>query len=103
MLLKHILTSYFTNNLYNLWWSIIVWAGALESLPVTFEGKNYILQDVGQVVRKNPKTIVINMAAFPQVIPAVIQAISKSGMNLNPQQDGTTLYVPIPKWVQLVK
>lgn len=66
-------------------------------LPITYEGKDYTLQDVAQVVRKNPKTVVINMAAFPQVIPTVVQAISKSGMNLNPQQDGTTLFVPIPK------
>lgn len=38
------------------------------------------------------------MAVFPQAIPAAIKAIEKSGMNLNPQQDGTTLFVPVPKW-----
>ncbi|EDW30208.1 GL22438 [Drosophila persimilis] len=26
-----------------------------------------------------------------------MRAIAKSGMNLNPQQDGTTLFIPIPK------
>jgi len=72
-------------------------SGSIESLPITFEGKNYILQELAQVVRKNPKTVVINMTAFPQVIPTVIQAITKSGMNLNPQQDGTSLFIPIPK------
>lgn len=78
------------------WGSNIV-PGSIESLPISFEGKDYVLQDLAQVVRKNPKTVVINMSAFPQVIPTVIQAISKSGMNLSPQQDGTTLFIPIPK------
>uniref|UniRef100_A0A1B6KA20 Ribosome-recycling factor, mitochondrial n=1 Tax=Graphocephala atropunctata TaxID=36148 RepID=A0A1B6KA20_9HEMI len=62
-------------------------SGSIEVLPITFEGKDYILQDLAQVVRKNPKTVVINMAAFPQAIPTVVQAIGNSGMNLNPQQD----------------
>lgn len=72
-------------------------AGSVESLPVSFEGKEYTLEELAQVVRKNPKTIIVHMASFPQAIPAVIQAFSKSGMNLNPQQDGTTLYIPVPK------
>ena len=32
-----------------------------------------------------------------QYASAVKSAIEKSGMNLNPQQDGTTLFVPVPK------
>ncbi|XP_054276961.1 ribosome-recycling factor, mitochondrial isoform X2 [Macrosteles quadrilineatus] len=71
--------------------------GSIETLPISYEGKDYILQDLAQVVRKNPKTVVINMASFPQVIPTVLQVINKSGMNLSPQQDGTTLFIPIPK------
>lgn len=55
------------------------------------------MQELAQIVRKNPKLIVINMGVFPQAIPAALEAISKSGMNLNPQQEGTTLYVPVPK------
>lgn len=38
------------------------------------------------------------MMNFPQAIPSVIKAIEKSGMNLNPQQDGTTLFIPVPKY-----
>lgn len=69
----------------------------MESLQVSLEGKEYTLEELAQIVRKNPKTIVINMASFPHAIPAVVQALSKSGMNLNPQQDGTSLYIPVPK------
>ncbi|KAG5878588.1 hypothetical protein JTB14_008962 [Gonioctena quinquepunctata] len=71
--------------------------GSIELIPVIFEEKEHTLQELAQIVRKNPKTIVINMAVFPQAIPAALKAIEKSGMNLNPQQDGTTLYIPIPK------
>ncbi|XP_015608513.1 ribosome-recycling factor, mitochondrial [Cephus cinctus] len=70
--------------------------GSIEEIPVTYEGKEYKLQELVQISRK-PKTVVFNVSAFPQVIPQIIQAIAKSGLNLNPQQDGTTLFIPIPK------
>ncbi|XP_035915206.1 ribosome-recycling factor, mitochondrial [Anopheles stephensi] len=71
--------------------------GSIETLRITYEGKDYQLQELGQVVRKNPKTLVVNLVSFPQTIPVVLQAIQRSGMNLNPQQDGTTLFIPVPK------
>lgn len=71
--------------------------GSIESLSVKFEGKDYELQELAQIVRKNPKTIVINFSSFPQAIPDALKAINSSGLNINPQQDGTTLYVPVPK------
>jgi ribosome recycling factor len=71
--------------------------GSIETLPVNLDGKEYELQELAQIVRKNPKMIVVNMTSFPQAIPAALQSIGKSGMNVNPQQDGTTLFIPIPK------
>lgn len=71
--------------------------GSMETLLVNVDGKDIELQELAQIVRKNPKTIIVNMINFPQTIPNVLQAIKKSGMNLNPQQDGTTLFIPIPK------
>lgn len=71
--------------------------GSIETLPVTVDGAEHELQELAQIVRKNPKTIVVNLASFPQCIPAVLQALQKSGMNLNPQQDGTTVFIPVPK------
>lgn len=71
--------------------------GAIETLNVHIDGKDFELQEIGQIIRKNPKTIVINMIGFPQTIPQVLQALQKSGMNLNPQQDGTTIFIPVPK------
>uniref|UniRef100_A0A1I8P6V6 Ribosome-recycling factor, mitochondrial n=1 Tax=Stomoxys calcitrans TaxID=35570 RepID=A0A1I8P6V6_STOCA len=71
--------------------------GAIDTLRITVDGKEHELQELAQISRKNPKTIVVNMIAFPQTIPDVLKALEKSGMNLNPQQDGTTLFIPIPK------
>ncbi|XP_065171880.1 ribosome-recycling factor, mitochondrial-like isoform X1 [Atheta coriaria] len=82
----------FTKNL-----SLRSTTGSIESIQVQVDGKDHSLQELAQIVRKNPKTIVVNMAVFPQAIPAVLKALQKSGMNLNPQQEGTTLYIPVPK------
>ncbi|XP_015365535.1 PREDICTED: ribosome-recycling factor, mitochondrial isoform X2 [Diuraphis noxia] len=71
--------------------------GALDSLPVTFEGDEYVIQDLAQIVRKNPKTIILNMSSFPQAIPSVLESLKASGMNLNPQQEKTSIFIPIPK------
>lgn len=71
--------------------------GSIETMPISVEGAEHELQELAQIVRKNPKTIVVNLAAFPQCIPAVLAALQKSGMNLNPQQDGTTVFIPVPK------
>ena len=37
------------------------------------------------------------MAATPQYLVQVKAAIASSGLNVNVQQDGTTLFVPIPR------
>lgn len=71
--------------------------GSIETVKVKVDGEEHELQDIAQVIRKNPKTIVIDMIAFPQMIPAALQALEKSGLNVNPQQEGTTVYIPIPK------
>lgn len=71
--------------------------GSIETLKISIDAKDHELQEIAQIVRKNPKTIVINMISFPQVIPTVLAALEKSGMNLNPQQDGTTIFIPVPK------
>jgi len=72
-------------------------AGALESLSVEFEGEVYPLQELAQVGRKNPQLAVLSMHSLPDAIQPVIKAIRDSGMNLNPQQEGTTIYVALPK------
>lgn len=71
--------------------------GVLDTLPVEFDGTDYTLQDLAQIGKKNPTMYVIDLSSFPQVIPDVLKSIKASGLGLNPQQDGTTLFIPVPK------
>lgn len=52
--------------------------GAIETLKVSVDGKEVELQEIGQIIRKNPKTIVINLLGFPQLIPQVRHEIDHS-------------------------
>lgn len=71
--------------------------GALDRILVeTADGKFPLIQ-LAQVVQKNPNLLIVNCTISPQYIGDVKKAIADSGMNLNPQQDGTTLFIPIPK------
>lgn len=76
---------------------LFLYAGALESIQVEFEGETYPLQELAQVGRKNPQMAVLSLATLPDAIKPVLKAIESCGMNLNPQQEGTTIYVPLPK------
>jgi len=40
---------------------------------------------------------VINVSSTPQYVTQVKEAILSSGLNVNPQQEGTTFYVPVPR------
>ncbi|KAL7633663.1 UNVERIFIED_CONTAM: hypothetical protein RMT77_016196 [Armadillidium vulgare] len=71
--------------------------GSLETLLVELEGDKYPLSEIAQVIRKSPTLVIINATAFPQASPNIKKAIEESGMGLNPQQDGTTFFIPIPK------
>lgn len=70
--------------------------GAIEMLSIKFEGKDYTLQELAQISRK-PKLVVLNVSTFPQSIPDILKSLTKNQMKLNPQQDGTTIYISIPK------
>lgn len=94
MLIMQIAIVFNTFSLINLY---LIYVGALESLEVEFDGEVYPLQELAQVGRKNPQLAVLNLASLPDAIKPVLKAIEESGMNLNPQQEGTTIYVPLPK------
>lgn len=39
----------------------------------------------------------LNFAATPNAVKPAVNAINHSGLNLNPQQDGTMIYIRMPK------
>ena len=70
---------------------------AIDDLQVELEGDTFPLREVASISKKDPKRIVLDCSSFPQSTKTVLSAISNSGMNLNPQQEGTRIYVPIAK------
>lgn len=72
---------------------------AFEELSVVLppHNKAHKLKELTQIVQKSPQMFMIDMTRHAQYIPNVLDAIGKSGLNVNPQQDGTTLYLPTPK------
>ena len=70
---------------------------ALDELQVELEGDNFPLREVASISKKDPKRIIVECSSFPQATKTIFSAIANSGMNLNPQQEGTRIYVPIPK------
>ena len=62
-----------------------------------FDGDHYPLNELAQVVRKSSTLIVINSSTFPQAVGDIVRSLQSAGMGLNPQQEGTTVYVQIPK------
>ena len=69
----------------------------LDEVPVLFEGDTYPLKEIASISKKDPKKVIIDASAFPQASVNIMAALRDSGMNLNPQQEGLTIYVPIPK------
>lgn len=72
---------------------------AFEELSVVLPPNNkaHKLKELTQIIQKTPQMFMIDMTRHAQYIPNVLDAIQKSGLNVNPQQDGTTVYLPTPK------
>ncbi|XP_046757720.1 ribosome-recycling factor, mitochondrial isoform X3 [Gallus gallus] len=71
--------------------------GALDHIIVTTKDGKFPLNQLGQISQKSPQLIVVNMTSFPESTAAAMKAIRESGMNLNPEVDGTLIRVPVPK------
>ena len=72
-------------------------ATSLDHLQVELEGDTFPLSEIAAISKKDPKKLIVDASAFPQSAQNIMTAIRNSGMNLNPQQDGLTILVPIPR------
>lgn len=69
----------------------------LEELEVTFDGDIYPLKELATITKKGNNLVVLNLASLPDAIKPVLQSINGSGMNVNPQQEGTVIYLQLPR------
>jgi len=72
-------------------------SASLDLLLVELEGDKYPLHEIAAISKKDPKRLTIDASDFPQASQNIMKAIQESGLNLNPQQDGFKIFVPIPK------
>jgi len=56
---------------------------------VELEGDKFPLNEVASIGKRDPKRLIVDCSAFPQATKSIMEAIRNSGMNLNPQQEGT--------------
>ena len=52
---------------------------------------------MASISKRDPKRVVIDSSTFPQATVSIMQTLRASTLNLNPQQEGTRIYVAIPK------
>ncbi|XP_053138606.1 ribosome-recycling factor, mitochondrial isoform X2 [Hemicordylus capensis] len=71
--------------------------GALDHITVVTKEGKFPLNQLGQISMKSPQLLVVNMSNFPESSAAAIKAIQESGMNLNPEAEGSIIRVPVPK------
>ncbi|XP_014798332.1 PREDICTED: ribosome-recycling factor, mitochondrial isoform X4 [Calidris pugnax] len=71
--------------------------GVLDQIIVVTKDGKFPLNQLGQISQKSPQLLIVNMTNFPESTAAATKAIRESGMNLNPEVDGTLIRVPIPK------
>ncbi|PNI69429.1 MRRF isoform 2 [Pan troglodytes] len=71
--------------------------GSLDKIAVVTADGKLALNQISQISMKSPQLILVNMASFPECTAAAIKAIRESGMNLNPEVEGTLIRVPIPQ------
>lgn len=69
----------------------------IEDLQIEFDGQHYPLKELANISRKTSNTLIINLTSMPDAIKPVIEAINSSGMNVNPQQEGTVIYINLPR------
>ena len=72
-------------------------ANALDELEVELEGDKFPLKEVASISKRDPKRLVIDASTFPQATASIVQTLRSTVLNLNPQQEGTRIYVAIPK------
>ncbi|XP_037694961.1 ribosome-recycling factor, mitochondrial-like [Choloepus didactylus] len=84
------------NDNFNKTLNIRTSPGSLDHITVVTADGKLALNQIGQISMKSPQLILVNMASFPECTAAAIKAIRESGMNLNPEVEGTLIRVPIP-------
>lgn len=72
-------------------------ATGIEDLMIEYDGMQYPLKELAMISRKQANVLLVNLSSTPDALKAVVAAISNSGMNVNPQTEGTTIMLSLPR------
>uniref|UniRef100_A0A914XZR5 Ribosome-recycling factor, mitochondrial n=1 Tax=Panagrolaimus superbus TaxID=310955 RepID=A0A914XZR5_9BILA len=69
-----------------------------EDIVVTLDnGEDHKMKLLGRVTLKSPQMVMINFVDNPTAIKAARNALQKSSLNVNPQQEGIVIYIQTPR------
>ncbi|KAI3378804.1 hypothetical protein SNEBB_000803 [Seison nebaliae] len=69
----------------------------LENFNVKIGNKLEKLGNFSSINKFDEKTIVVDMNSFPQYIPEVVRSIENSSLSVHPQQDKTSIFIPVQR------
>ena len=69
---------------------------SLVSQVSTVDG-TFTLNELGTISQKSSSLVTVNMSALPNYIPDVVTAVQNANLNVNPQQEGSNIIIPLPK------
>jgi len=72
-------------------------ANVFDQLEVKTVDGTFTLNELGTISQKGASLVIVNMAALPNYIPDVLKTIWASTLNVNPQQEGYNIVIPMPK------
>ena len=77
--------------------SLMMIERCLSSSQVNTADGVFSLNELGTISQKSSTLVVVNMSSLPNYIPDVVTAVQNANLNVNPQQDGAKIVLPLPK------
>ncbi|MBN1232950.1 MAG: ribosome recycling factor [Candidatus Coatesbacteria bacterium] len=74
----------------------------LDGIKVSMYGDSIPINQVANIKTPDPKLIIIN-AWDKEAVPAIIKAIQKANIGLNPVQEGNNIKLPIPALTEEIR
>lgn len=69
----------------------------LEEIKVEVDGESFPLRELAPITRSGNNVIRLDFSSIPGATKSAFEAIVNSGMNVSPQQEGTMIYLTLPK------
>lgn len=69
----------------------------LDVITVDIDGEKFPLRELATITRSTNNIVRLDFSSVPEATKPAFNAIIDSGMNVNPQQEATMIYLTVPK------